>query len=606
MSTHRAWRGLAALAPRWRTPLLAGVLALALAALIAGLDSGASRAASAPVNVFPVPGGRVASPATQITFRGLPAARLGAIGVVGSKSGLHAGRMQADSDNDGASFLPTVPFTAGETVTVYTSLDLVGGSQGRYHFTIANPAGAIRTGPGKRAARVRDDVARFASRRDLAPATITVNHLPRHAARGDLFVATQSGPVQNGPEIFGPYGGLVWFQRVPKGQSATDFRTQTFNGHSVLTWWQGSVSAAGTGRGADEIYSSAYRPVATVRAANGLDADLHEFEITPKGTALITAYYPVHWTTGSGKSARQRIVLDSVVQEIDIRTGLVLYQWDSLDHVSTADSHQPFPTTKGHPWDYFHINSIQALGDGSLLVSGRDTWAAYDLDRTTGGVIWSLGGKHSSFHMGANTTFAFQHDVRLRSGNAITLFDDGAGPPPVRHQSRGLTLGIDFKHRRVSVKAQDEHRPGLLAFYEGNVQQLRGGDQLVGWGQQPYLTEFNRHGQTVFDAHFVGANSSYRAYRFRWRAQPATPPAAAARTRHGHTTVYATWNGATVVARWRVLGGSSRQHLRAVASHPRTEFETAIGLSRSQAYVAVQALDTRGRVLATSPSVKGR
>ena len=52
-------------------------------------------------------------------------------------------------------------------------------------------------------------------------------------------------------------------------------------------------------------------------------------------------------------------MLDSVVQEIDIKTGLVLYQWDSLDHVPLADSYEAMPATAGGPFDYFHINSVQ-------------------------------------------------------------------------------------------------------------------------------------------------------------------------------------------------------------------------------------------------------
>jgi hypothetical protein len=208
--------------------------------------------------------------------------------------------------------------------------------------------------------------------------------------------------------------------------------------------------------------------------------------------------------------------------------------------------------------------------------------------------------------MGPNASFAFQHDVRLHAGNKVTVFDDGAGPPAVHHQSRALTLGLDFKHHTVTMRSQSQHRPGLLAFYEGNDQQLAGGDDLVGWGQQPYLTEFNSSGQTVFDAHFVGANSSYRAYRFRWRGEPAVPPAAAVHNQKGKSTVYASWNGATTVSRWRVLGGSDPNHLRPLASARRRDFETAVKVPRAQSYVAVQALGYRNRVLATSAPIKGR
>jgi hypothetical protein len=312
----------------------------------------------------------------------------------------------------------------------------------------------------------------------------------------------------------------------------------------------------------------------------------------------------VHWDASSVKRSKQAIVLDSVVQEIDIPTGLVLFQWDSLDHVPLADSYQPAPSNGGHPWDYFHVNSIQRVADGSLLVSGRNTWAAYDISSATGAIIWRLGGKHSSFTMGKNTSFAFQHDARLRTSGLITIFDDGAGPPVVHKQSRGITLRLNTTKMTATLVTQDEHHPPLLAAYEGSVQGQPNGDELVGWGQQPFFTEFNARGKTVFDARFVGVNSSYRAYRFPWTATPASLPAVGARVNGRTTTVYASWNGSTSVARWRVLGGAMPTALKPVRSLPKQAFETAIPIPSGKRYVAAQALDRHGRALATSTAIK--
>jgi hypothetical protein len=149
-----------------------------------------------------------------------------------------------------------------------------------------------------------------------------------------------------------------------------------------------------------------------------------------------------------------------------------------------------------------------------------------------------------------------------------------------------------------------EHRPSLLAAFEGNVQVQPNGDQLVGWGQQPYFTEFNSAGKTVFDAHFVGPNSTYRAYRFDWHAIPARPPEVAARVKGRTATVYASWNGATQDASWRVLGGSTPSSLKPLTSARKRGFETAIRLAHATTYVEAQALDSKGRVLGTSAAVK--
>jgi hypothetical protein len=589
--------------PRHR---LAGLTAFIAAAVAIWVLESAAGASAATVNVFPIPGGRVASPSTQITFRGAPVSQFGTLTVTGSESGPHPGRVLSDSDGDGGSFLPSKPFKDGETVTVRTSMSIVGASNGTYTFTVANPAGPIKPAPPLQAPHVPGDVQRFVSAPQLFAPTMHVTKLPTKAASpGAIFVAPQAGPVQRGPEILGPYGGLVWFKTVPNGESATDFRAQTYRGRPVLTWWQGTING-GVGTGQDEIYSSSYRRVATVRAGNGVRADLHEFQLTPQNTALITAYYPVHWnTTGIKNGSSNDLVLDSVAQEIDIATGLVLWQWDSLDHVPVAASYQFAPPVAGHPWDYFHINSVSENSDGSLLISGRNTWAVYDVSHQTAATNWTLGGKASTFAMGHDTPFVFQHDARMLSSDEITIFDDGAGPPIVHKRSRGITLQLDFAHRTATLVRQDEHQPGLLAEYEGSIQPMANHDDFVGWGGIPNITEFNSRGRPVFDARFTGANSSYRAFRFEWHGMPATKPSVAARTSGRTTTVYASWNGATQVARWQVLGGGSARRLKPVAAGRKTEFETAIHLPHGEPHVAVRALDAHGHVLGTSAAVKG-
>ena len=92
----------------------------------------------------------------------------------------------------------------------------------------------------------------YVSRPDLKPAALTVDKLPtKAAAPGDMFLAPQAGPVRNGTEMLGPYGGLLWFYPAPKGQYVTDFREQTYQGKPVLTWWQGTSTMSGVGHGVD-------------------------------------------------------------------------------------------------------------------------------------------------------------------------------------------------------------------------------------------------------------------------------------------------------------------------------------------------------------------
>lgn len=559
-----------------------------------GLSPGVARAATPKVFAYPIPGSHLAAPETQITFRGVPAAQLGAISVTGSSSGAHPGTIEADSDGRGGSFIPSSPFTPGEVVTVSTALNVSGATNGTFTFTIEQPTAGILP-PGARTVppRVGGDVDVFQSRPDLQPAAVRITQ--GRPIGNDIFLTPMRGPVQWGPMIVDPAGNLVWFLPLSGSMNeAANLRVQQYRGQPVLTWWQGFQNA-GLGEGEDVIYDDHYRQIATVQAGNGLQADLHEFTITPQGTALITAYRPVHWPVGSNAAG---LVFDGVVQEIDIPTGLVLFQWDSLDHVSLADSYVRAPT-KQHPYDYFHVNSVQQATDGNLIVSARNTWTVYDVDHRTGAVVWRLGGKHSDFKMGPGTNTAYQHHVRSRPGGLFTIFDNGTAHHGYA-QSRGIIERVDPKKRTTTLVRALVHSPRLLSSFEGSVQPLAHGNTFVGWGALPYFTQFGAKGKQIYDGRFVDENSSYRAYRLSWSAQPDSPPAlAVSASGDGSAHLYASWNGATDLTGWRVLAGPRPDALVPVGSAKRTGFETQIVVHSGEPYFAVQGLGGSS-VLATS------
>jgi Arylsulfotransferase (ASST) len=241
--------------------------------------------------------------------------------------------------------------------------------------------------------------------------------------------------------------------------------------------------------------------------------------------------------------------------------------------------------------------------NGDLLISARNTWAAYDIDHLTGAIMWTLGGRKSSYKLSAGAVFAFQHDVRLHTDTdpTVTLFDDGGGPPRVHTESRAITIRLNGK--TATLVSDNQHSPTLAAAFEGNVQALPGGDQFVGWGQQPYFSEYNAKGEMMFDARFVDSNSSYRAYRFPWVGKPTGAPSVTTTTQGSTTNVYVSWNGATQVASWRVLAGSAADALQAVTTTTKQGFESQIPIA-AQPFVAVQALDAAGHILATSSVVQ--
>jgi hypothetical protein len=400
--------------------------------------------------------------------------------------------------------------------------------------------------------------------------------------------------------IINDAGQLVWFKPM-SGKIAADFRTQTYDGKPVLTWWEGRLFV-GDGTGEGVIYDSTYSPVARVRAANGFPFDLHEFTITPRGTALITVYQRDKQSFVAWGGKRDGRVVDSIVQEIDIKTGLVLFEWHSLGNVGLSESGVPAPKNRGGEWDYLHINAIAETADGNLLVSGRNTSGIYKISRATGKVLWRLGGTKSDFKLGPGVRFDWQHSVRELPDGTLVLYDNSAAPPK-RKQSRALQIRLDLNARTATLVHAFAHPRNLLSASQGNVEQLSNGNTFVGFGSQRWFSEFSPSGELLFDGRLAKGNDTYRAFRFPWSGRPANTPRTAARARAGQVSARASWNGATGVARWQLLAGATAATLAPIADGPATGFETAVTGATTQPLVAMRALDAAGATLSTSPPV---
>jgi hypothetical protein len=568
------------------------------------------------VTVSPAPDTLDASANTQISMLGVPAKELSDITVRGSRTGLHLGRIVAYSQGDGASFLPLRPFGDGEVVTVHAEVLEEDGNTipFAWRFTVAvrdepGTASATNTAPGTSSTSAPKEYQSFHSAPELRPPDITVSAAAR-TATGDLFLAPYSGVGQYGPMILNENGELVWFRSLsPPGARAADFRVQEYEGKPVLTWWQDPLIAAGRQEAGEVIASSAYQTIAEVRAGNGYQPDLHEFQITPQNTAVITVYDAIDCNLSAVGGPADGAVADTLLQEIDLKTGLVMYEWHSLDHMPLQSAYDSAAhTSRREPFDYFHINSVDVEQDGDLLVDSRNTWAAYDVDPKTGQVRWELGGKHSSFRLGPGTSIAWQHDAVQQPDGAITFFDNGASPQ-VHPQSRAIEVTLDTANMTATLTRSYEHRNPLVAGSQGNLQALASGDWMVGWGQAGYLSEIGASGQLLFNAHLPPGWESYRTFVLPWSGQPAQPPALAAvatSTTQAGATAYASWNGATEVASWEVLAGASPSALAPVGSAPKAGFETAILLPAvsAGAYVEVQALNGAGAVIGASAAVK--
>lgn len=578
---------------------------LVLAALIFAPPS--SAAIKNPVTVFPSPGTPAASDSTTFSFRGVKPRYMGPITVVGARSGRHTGRRLAHSDGRGVSFVSNRKFVPGELVRVFTRKKIWHARNGDFHVRIGRFYGNDDK-KGKPGAP--NDFPRLHSRPDLRPPQIKVISRTDQASPGRMFI----DPKQTGLTILDRYGRINWFQMTGyggNGEQVQDFKPQRYEGRQVLTYWKGASTSRGFSQiGYYTVLNRRYNVIERFRMANGYKPDAHDMILTPRGTALMLAYRGVIWDTSRfpGGSKNDK-VMDNIVQEVDIKTGAVVFEWHSLGNVNLEATISK-PNPDGAPWDYFHVNSVEDDGD-SLLVSARKTSSIYRIDRRTGWVRWRLRGdglkpKTNDFAMGRGTHFGYQHDARRMPNGDISLFDNSsaAGLTTVRKQSSALVLRLRIvgKQRRAYfVRRYDHTTNPIAAASQGSAEIMPNGNAFIGWGSTARMTEVTPNGEIAFDASFHTAPlNSYRARKALWMGIPKYRPAIASQKSGNGATVWASWNGATRIARWRVLTGPNAKQLQPVVTRPWANLETAIPVGDPGKVFQVEAIDYGGKVIGRS------
>jgi hypothetical protein len=472
-----------------------------------------------------------------------------------------------------------------------------------------------------------EGTANFVTQPKLTPPLLVVNTARSGQAPGFIFTAIflnkfTQGPLvgQGGPMVLDSKGHYVWLKAATKAAPDTlNLQVQRYQGKPVLTYWDGTVSNTGEMLGSWHVLNDRYKEIAKIPPIiDGWQPSGHEFSITSAGTALTTGYrYLQHRDLSSKGGGTDQTLLDSGVVEVDIKTGKIVKAWSADDHIPMADAVPPANPNSPAAYDPWHINSIDVDKDGNWLVSMRNTWAIYKINSTTGAIIWTLGGKSSNFAIPDNVAFAFQHDARWLPNGDMSIFDNDccafmpqpsgppkAAPPVHGSQSRGLEFKVDENAKTVSMVTENKLYD-LISGTQGNRQVLSNGNVMVGWGQQPFYSEYSKTGTLLLSVRYPDADESYRAYRYVWKGNPATKPAAAARVAGRRTRVYASWNGATEVAAWRIWAGPTSRKLKLVAKRvAKGGFETAKTIKSAGPIVKVQALNKKGRVIGTSRAVR--
>lgn len=476
----------------------------------------------------------------------------------------------------------------------------------------------------------------FVTEPDLHPMKVVINNFKPGTSPGFIFVAPYTASSnamigQTGSLILDNNGVPFWFRPLSSPNLMnTDFRVQKLGGKPVLTFWQGTVATPPTYTNSPEgssepgscfyILDHHYRVIRTVNAHKGYISDVHEFLITPRNSALLlsTKKVPMDLTPFGGP--KEGFLQDFAIQEIDLCTNKLLFFWNALEHIYPGDSHQPASSAveTDNVWDAYHLNSIGLTeNEDEIILSSRNMWAIYRINKRNGHIVWQLGGVHNDFTIEPGAQFSWQHDARFLDNNEISMFDDNCCEsstiPPETPPAHGLILQLDLAKMTASLKRSYFHNPNLQVATQGSVQRLENGNRFVGWGQDQFYSEFLEAGNTeedpavnfVYDAQMPGENVSYRAFKNDWVGIPYYPPKIAAKKIDSvKTTVFASWNGSTETKAWRVLAGCSEKRLHKIAEAPKTGFETAIEVETKARYFQVQALNNRGEVIGTSQTLK--
>jgi len=411
-------------------------------------------------------------------------------------------------------------------------------------------------------------------------------------------------------------GSLVWTANYTE---PFDFKTQTYKGQPVLTFWSGEL-LNGFGRGSYYILNQSYFEIAHFQANHfGNDmGDIHEFTITSDDTALVPIYHAIPWDLTETGGIEDGWLFENTFQEINVETGAIVFEWNASTHVGINESYNSLPEDVGRaqetPWDYYHINSIQKDAAGDYLISARVMDCVYKISGEDGHIVWRLGGKQSDFDVDDNAVFAFQHDARWvdsKNQTQITLFDNG--PTDDIAYSRGLLLDVDTDAKKVALAREFTNVAKTFSTFEGSLQPVSlpdgGTNYILGFGSQPYFAELNAQGEVLLDVQFGKTNAvnSYRAYKFSWQGKPLTKPDV--HWDKNGSRAYFSWNGQTECESWVVYtaNASDSRTWTNVTSARRTGFETTIDLNNTQleAFVRGKAVDGDGNALGWTQASDG-
>ncbi len=479
--------------------------------------------------VSPLPNSKMVSPENNIIIRShtklsRQQIRNNFISVTGSNSGNHEGKLILSDDNKTLIFKPYNPYMLGETVYVKTnngSVSTNGSNLNEFRFQFKVSDNQITKKSYVIEEMLRNlniektknnlDKIRSKSTDSLPDGFPGLNITTQVDSDEEYFFLSPF----NYPSDFNNYlmitsnSGIPIFYRK-MAPRCYDFKLQS---SGVLTYYDENVHKY-------YAMNRSYSIIDSFACGNGYLTDVHELNILPNGHALIMSYDSqiIRMDTIVAGGDSNATVLGLIVQELDNDKNVV-FQWRSWDHYKITDAMPDIKLTANRI-DYVHGNAVEQDYDDNILISARHMDEITKIDRTTGDIIWRLGGKNNEFNfVNDEYKFSHQHDVRRLPNGDISVFDNGnLHSPPF---SRAVEYHIDDTSKTATLMWEHRSDPDYFSAAMGSNRLLPNGNRVIGWGfkgkNSADVSEVDPDDNIVFEASLPDTMYSYRAFKFPWK-----------------------------------------------------------------------------------------
>jgi len=441
--------------------------------------------------------------------------------VIGEKSGIHEGKIVPLSNQDLILFKPFIPFEFNERVYVKLNKGVKttsGTPVGQYSFTFTTQKVKIPWSPTKSIADEMADVRKYIGNQNsnspLDPPYLTVT-ISNNPMPGQSFLSNFpfNPNTQNTPYLIIAENTGVPYVAIQKFGIFFDFKKQP-NGN--LTYYHGR----------DSVFYELdvnYNTIDHYVCGNGYTTDIHELIFLDNGHALLMSYdpQPVDMSKIVSGGNPNAIVIGLIIQELDVDKNVV-FQWRSWDHFQITDP--IYINLLDSVIDYVHGNAIDRDFDGNILISSRHLDEITKINRTTGDVIWRLGGRNNQFtFINDSDRFSYQHGIRrLQNGNII-LYDNGNNHTPP--YSRAIEYALDEQNMTATLVWQYRNNPDIFGPAMGFAQRLSNGNTFISWGAaNPTITEVTPDGKIALEMTLPPGIFTYRAFKDNWNGPQTIGP----------------------------------------------------------------------------------